>query len=30
VETGLFDNSAGTVQVTGEGLAVGQNIVVPA
>lgn len=30
VETGLFDDSAGRVQVTGEGLAAGQNVVVPA
>jgi hypothetical protein len=30
VKTGLFDDSAGTVEVTGDGLAVGQNIVVPA
>ncbi|MDD9380508.1 hypothetical protein M8Z33_28415 [Streptomyces sp. ZAF1911] len=30
VTTGLFDDSAGTVQVTGEGLSAGQNVVVPA
>jgi peptidoglycan hydrolase-like protein with peptidoglycan-binding domain len=30
VETGLFDDSAGKVQVTGDGLAAGQNVVVPA
>jgi peptidoglycan hydrolase-like protein with peptidoglycan-binding domain len=30
VETGLFDNSAGRVQVTGDGLTAGQNVVVPA
>lgn len=30
VKPGLFDDSAGTVEVTGEGLTVGQNIVVPA
>jgi hypothetical protein len=30
VTTGLFDDSAGKVEVTGEGLAAGQNIVVPA
>jgi hypothetical protein len=30
VETGLFDDSAGKVEVTGDGLAAGQNIVVPA
>lgn len=30
VETGLFDDSAGMVEVTGEGLAAGQNVVVPA
>jgi hypothetical protein len=30
VTTGLFDDSAGMVEVSGEGLAVGQNIVVPA
>lgn len=30
VTTGLFDDSAGTVQVTGDGLAVGQHVVVPA
>ncbi|MFF4778948.1 peptidoglycan-binding protein [Microtetraspora fusca] len=29
VETGLFDDSAGTVEVAGDGLAAGQNIVVP-
>ncbi|MFB6613342.1 peptidoglycan-binding protein [Streptomyces sp. NPDC056367] len=29
VTTGLFDDSAGTVQVTGEGLRAGQNVVVP-
>ncbi|MFE6838749.1 efflux RND transporter periplasmic adaptor subunit [Streptomyces sp. NPDC057705] len=29
VTTGLFDDSAGTVQVTGEGLSAGQNVVVP-
>ncbi|MFD8635653.1 peptidoglycan-binding protein [Streptomyces sp. NPDC059533] len=29
VTTGLFDDSAGTVQVTGEGLLAGQNVVVP-
>jgi len=30
VTTGLFDDSAGKVQVTGDGLAAGQNVVVPA
>jgi hypothetical protein len=30
VETGLFDNSAGRVQVSGAGLTEGQNVVVPA
>jgi len=30
VTTGLFDDSAGLVQVTGEGLAAGQRVVVPA
>jgi hypothetical protein len=30
VETGLFDDSAGRVQVAGAGLAAGQNVVVPA
>ena len=30
VKTGLFDDSAGRVEVSGEGLAVGQNVVVPA
>jgi hypothetical protein len=30
VETGLFDNSAGRVEVSGKGLAAGQNVVVPA
>jgi hypothetical protein len=30
VTTGLFDDSAGTVQVSGAGLQVGQNVVVPA
>ncbi|MFG2001548.1 peptidoglycan-binding protein [Spirillospora sp. NPDC048911] len=30
VTTGLFDDSAGTVQVSGKGLAAGQNVVVPA
>ncbi|WP_329427179.1 peptidoglycan-binding protein [Streptosporangium sp. NBC_01495] len=30
VETGLFDDSEGTVEVTGEGLVAGQNVVVPA
>ncbi|POM24981.1 HlyD family secretion protein [Actinomadura rubteroloni] len=30
VETGLFDDSAGRVEVSGNGLAAGQNIVVPA
>ncbi|MFF4760315.1 peptidoglycan-binding protein [Streptomyces sp. NPDC001292] len=29
VQTGLFDDSAGTVQVTGAGLRAGQNVVVP-
>ncbi|MFE9660157.1 MULTISPECIES: efflux RND transporter periplasmic adaptor subunit [unclassified Streptomyces] len=29
VETGLFDDSAGRVQVTGDGLSAGQNVVVP-
>ncbi|MEV3872963.1 peptidoglycan-binding protein [Streptomyces sp. NPDC049906] len=29
VETGLFDDSAGRVQVTGKGLSAGQNVVVP-
>ncbi|MEU0565140.1 peptidoglycan-binding protein [Nonomuraea sp. NPDC005983] len=29
VETGLFDDSGGKVEVTGDGLAAGQNIVVP-
>lgn len=29
VETGLFDDSAGLVEVTGDGLAAGQNVVVP-
>ncbi|MFD7735793.1 peptidoglycan-binding protein, partial [Kitasatospora phosalacinea] len=29
VETGLFDDSAGKVQVSGEGLEAGQNVVVP-
>ncbi|WP_433418417.1 peptidoglycan-binding protein [Microtetraspora malaysiensis] len=29
VETGLFDDSAGTVEVAGDGLAADQNIVVP-
>jgi hypothetical protein len=30
VETGLFDDSEGKVEVTGDGLAEGQNVVVPA
>jgi len=30
VQTGLFDDSAGLVEVTGTGLATGQNVVVPA
>jgi hypothetical protein len=30
VKTGLFDNSAGKVEVSGDGLTVGQNVVVPA
>jgi hypothetical protein len=30
VTTGLFDDSAGKVEVTGDGLAAGQNVVVPA
>jgi hypothetical protein len=30
VQPGLFDDSAGQVEVTGDGLTVGQNIVVPA
>jgi hypothetical protein len=30
VTTGLFDDAAGTVQVTGAGLAAGQHVVVPA
>jgi hypothetical protein len=30
VETGLFDDSAGKVEVSGEGLTTGQNVVVPA
>jgi hypothetical protein len=30
VTTGLFDDSAGTVQITGNGLTAGQNVVVPA
>ncbi|MBG6085900.1 peptidoglycan-binding protein [Actinomadura viridis] len=30
VTLGLFDNTAGTVQVTGKGLAAGQRVVVPA
>ncbi|MFP3962380.1 peptidoglycan-binding protein [Actinomadura fulvescens] len=30
VTTGLFDDGAGTVQVSGDGLAAGQNVVVPA
>lgn len=30
VKTGLFDDSAGLVEVTGDGLAEGQNVVVPA
>ncbi|WP_116101218.1 peptidoglycan-binding domain-containing protein [Amycolatopsis thermalba] len=30
VETGLFDDSAGRVEVRGDGLAEGQNVVVPA
>ena len=30
VQTGLFDDSAGLVEVTGTGLAAGQNVVVPA
>jgi len=29
VKTGIFDDSAGKVQVTGDGLAEGQNVVVP-
>jgi hypothetical protein len=30
VKTGLFDNSAGKVEVSGDGLTVGQDVVVPA
>jgi hypothetical protein len=30
VQPGLFDNSAGKVEVSGDGLTVGQNVVVPA
>jgi hypothetical protein len=30
VQTGLFDDSAGLVEVTGNGVAEGQNVVVPA
>jgi hypothetical protein len=29
VQTGLFDDASGQVQVTGPGIAVGQKIVVP-